>query len=112
MTRILLGTLLTVAAICAAYVAHSDTLEVRDSSEGHAAEVFYENSYSLNSKNQRLVETHNGVEVRITIEMRGSGPETITVEPLDPNYIAVPWTEDLHDGSSVVIQIMRAAGLS
>jgi hypothetical protein len=95
-----------------AKAAWGDTLLLRDSSEGHAAEVFYSNSLMMDSINITRTETHNGVQVRIQVEVNGRGPERITVEPLDPDYIAVPWQLEVEDGFDVTIQIMRAAGLS
>ena len=77
------------------------------------AEVYYYNSERQDSINLRRVMRHNGVDVRVRIEVNVDGSnERITVEPVDPDMIAVPWQFDVPDGSSVTIQIMEAGGLS
>jgi hypothetical protein len=101
-----------VAFFLSASAARADTLAIRDSAEGHSAEVYFYNSELRNSVNWDTVMSHGGVDVRVQVEVNGRGPERITVDPVDHNYIAVPWQAEIEDGHSVVIQIMRAGGLS
>ena len=62
-----------------------DIVELRPSSEGHVAEVYYRNSVVQNSM----------------------GDETLIVVPMDNQLIAVPDRIDVSDGEETVVQIMR-----
>ena len=113
MVRAILTALLLAAPTVAEAGASSwsnDALTVRDSSEGHAAEVYYSNSADMDSSPADRVETHNDIVLRLRIELGVDerGRERITVEPQSPGLIAHPPFADVLDGESVVIQVMRA----
>jgi hypothetical protein len=93
-------------------IVNADTLVLRDSAEGHPAEVYFHNDEMRKSVSRNTVMSHNGVEVRVRVEVHGGGTERITVEPVSPDFVAVPWQAEVEDGNSVTVQIMRAGGLS
>lgn len=82
-----------------------DAIEIRDSSEGHLAEIVYSNSADLTSAAQVLEMSHNGVTVRVRIIV--GKDETLIVEPQEPDVIAVPPEIDVPDGAEAVVQLMR-----
>jgi hypothetical protein len=83
-----------------------DDLEIRESSEGHFAEIAYVNEVSQISNSGRHVLMWGGETIIVDIEVR-SGPEIIRITP--PNdLMAVPdYAEVPDDGVPFIIQIMR-----
>lgn len=81
-----------------------DIIEIRKSSEGHKAEVYYSNSRDQNSGGGLAVLEWEGIVVEVYVQVLGD--ERVTVRPMDPNLIAVPAEADVPDGDGIVIQIM------
>jgi hypothetical protein len=83
-----------------------DDLEIRESSEGHFAEIAYVNEVSQISDSGRHVLMWEGEAIVVDIEVR-SGPEIVRITPpphlvADPDYAEVP-----DDGVPFIIQVMR-----
>ena len=97
---------MTLEIILAASMVYSggDIIELRPSSEGHVAEVYYKNSPDQNSRGGVYRLELDGVEVSVQVIV--SGDETLIVHPYDPTMIAVPDWIDVPDGMEVVVQIM------
>lgn len=93
--------------ILAAAVAVSggDTLELRESSEGHLAELRYLNSEGRNSNGGTFELEFDGVRVEATVIV-AVGDEILVVRPLDDGLIAIPDRIDVPDGSDVIVQIV------
>jgi hypothetical protein len=85
-----------------------DVVELRESSEGHLAELFYANSAMQASSGVDRVLEWNGIQVHVKIIINGHGmSEVLTVTPLDPAHIAFPSGPiPVRDGEEVVVQIM------
>lgn len=81
-----------------------DLIELRPSSEGHVAEVYYRNNAGQDSMGGVYRLELDGVEVDVQVIV--SGDETLLVRPYDPTLIAVPEQVDVPDGMEVVVQIM------
>lgn len=87
-----------------------DDLEIRASSEGHFAEVVYDNAASLSSQSGRHVLIWRGEEIVVEIEVGGeevNGAEIIRVTPPE-HLLAVPDYAEVPDGEVFTIQIMQA----
>jgi hypothetical protein len=83
-----------------------DDLEIRESSEGHFAEIAYVNDVSQISNSGRFVLMWEGEAIVVDIEVR-SGPERIRITPPE-GFIAIPdYAEVPDDGVAFVIQIAR-----
>jgi hypothetical protein len=83
-----------------------DDLEIRESSEGHFAEIAYVNDVSQISNSGRFVLMWEGEAIVVDIEVR-SGPERIRITPPE-GFIAIPdYAEVPDDGVPFIIQIMR-----
>jgi len=82
-----------------------DIVELRPSSEGHVAEVYYKNSVVQNSMGGVFVLELE--ELRVQVQLVVGGDETLIVVPLDNQLIAVPDRIDVSDGEETVVQIMR-----
>jgi len=93
--------------LLAASIAHSggDVLELRPSSEGHVAEVYYKNSVVQNSMGGVFVLELE--DIRVQVQLIVGGDETLIVVPMDNQLIAVPDRIDVSDGEEAVVQIMR-----
>lgn len=89
--------------------AESDSLVIRDSSEGHLAEVEFHNSAASTSGTVDRVFEWGDVRVRVKVEI-GSAlvdyAEILTVEPLSHEYLAFPPEAHVKDGDTFVVQIM------
>lgn len=85
-----------------------DIIEIRKSSEGHKAEVYYSNTRVQNSGGGQVFLDYGDVVVHIKVEVNAGldGAERVTVSPVNPGLIAVPETADVKDGDGIVIQIM------
>lgn len=94
-----------IAAGVLAY-AGGDTIELRPSSEGHVAEVYYRNSPVQNSLSVIKSMELDGAEVMVRVIVTGAG-EILIVRPKDVTLVAVPDRVDVPDGGEVVVQIMR-----
>lgn len=81
-----------------------DIVELRPSSEGHVAEVYYKNSVVQNSMGGVFVLELDGL--RVQVQLIVGGEETLLVVPLDPELIAVPDRIEVSDGKETVVQIM------
>ena len=94
--------------LLAASIAHSggDVLELRPSSEGHVAEVYYKNSVVQNSMGGVFVLEMGELRVQVQVVV-SVADETLIVVPMDPELIAVPDRIDVSDGEETVVQIMR-----
>ena len=127
MTRLILASVLAAAGIGAAvwtvpawgqewlgaYLPkQSDVIEMRESSEGHLAEVFYSNAADSSSSGFRGLLEFGEVQARVIVRIGGEDvqyAEIIEVTPLHPQHMV--WPEGpVHvlDGEEVVIQIMGA----
>jgi hypothetical protein len=83
-----------------------DDLEIRESSEGHFAEIAYVNSADMLSAPGRHVLMWEGEAIEVSIEIT-PGPEIIRITPPD-DLMAVPdYAEVPDDGVPFIIQIMR-----
>jgi hypothetical protein len=90
-----------------------DTLELSESTEGHAAELHYvnaaERASSFGTAPILSIETQYGtIEVMPHISIGHEQAERLTVNVLTEGYIAMPEVVDVPDGSDVVVQIGRA----
>ena len=90
-----------------------DVIEMRESAQGHLAELFYSNSASQASTGADRVltfdhPTFGPVEVHVHVQINGEGmAEVITVTPLNSQHMAYPVDpQPVEDGEEVVIQIM------
>jgi hypothetical protein len=84
----------------------TDDLEIRESSEGHFAEIAYVNAESMISTPGRRVLMWEGEAIEVFIEIT-PGPEIIRITPPD-DLMAVPdYAEVPDDGVPFIIQIMR-----
>ena len=98
-------TLLSVPALAQETVYQGgDIITLRESSEGHVAELYYSNAGEQSSNGGVDVVEWNGVRVGFRVEVKGD--ETIRVFPEDETMIAVPDRADVPDGEGIVIQIM------
>ena len=87
--------------------AEVDDLEIRESSEGHFAEIAYVNSADMLSAPGRHVLMWEGEAIEVIIEIT-PGPERITITPPE-GFIAIPdYAEVPDDGVPFVIQIALA----
>lgn len=94
-------------AIAMTVMAGGDTLELRDSTEGHAAELFYSNTGGQESTPGVYVLEHNGIRISVHLYFeRGTSREEITVVDMDGLYIALPETIAVADGEETVVQIL------
>lgn len=87
-----------------------DMLEIRDSADGHWAEVYYANSAERMSGGGTYTFEREGVTVEVTIEIGGpeiNYAERCTVRVLDAGLIAIPETIDVIDGEHATIIITR-----
>lgn len=94
-----------------------DVLRLRESSEGHLAELFYQNSASQASGNVDKVMSYEHplfglIEVHVEVRINAFGmAEVLTVRPLNPGHMVFPEGPiPVRDGEEVVVQIM--GGLS
>ncbi len=84
-----------------------DDLEIRESSEGHFAEIAYVNAASQISTGGRRVLIWEGEEIAVDIEIT-PGPEIIRITPPE-GFMAIPdYAEVPDDGVAFVIQIALA----
>ena len=90
-----------------------DRIELRESSAGHLAELFYSNSADQASSGANRVWSYEHpvfgvIEVHVHIQINGEGQsEVITVTPVNPQHMAFPADpQPVVDGETVVIQIM------
>ena len=108
---------LMISASCAAaqdYVAgytpaDPDDLDIRASSEGHFAEIHYDNAASLTSQSGTHVLMWEGEAFTVDITVGGhevNGAEILRVTPPD-HLIAVPDYAEVPDGDVFIVQIMR-----
>ncbi len=87
--------------------AEQDDLEIRESSEGHFAEIAYVNDVSQISTGGTHVLVWEGVEIEVFIEIT-PGPELITITPPD-GFMAIPdYAEVPDDGVPFVFQVAIA----
>lgn len=91
----------------AVVMAGGDTLELRDSTEGHVAELFYENTGGQRSAPGIYVLEHNGLTIRVWLSLEGTGEERIVVEDADGQHVAFPPEIAIPDGTNTTVQIMR-----
>lgn len=89
-------------------MAGGDTLEMRDSTEGHAAELLYINSAGQSSGMGVYHLSHNGIQIAVRMDFEpGSTRERIKVTVLDGQHVAIPEEIAVADGEETVIQIYR-----
>jgi hypothetical protein len=98
--------------------AAADVIEIRESNEGHAAEIWYANQKHPNatsSPQDRIFEL-GPVRVRIVLNVNPTSEpvefknkERLIVEPLTPGLIAEVESIYVADGEDVVVQLMWAA---
>lgn len=98
------------AALLAAGPAWADdTLLMRESPEGHLAEVYYRNSERQSSGGVSRVYQHEGVEAHVEVRIGGADvryAEIITVTPLDPGHVVLPeGPQEVMDGADFVFII-------
>jgi hypothetical protein len=91
-------------------VSDPDDLFMRDSEEGHLAEVFYSNSATSSSTGFDGVMEHNGVQVHVSVRIGGDDvqfAEILEVRPLHPQHVVFPeGPVNVLDGEEIVVQIM------
>ena len=96
--------------ILAAVIAHAggDIIELRPSSEGHAAEVFYSNEAGMSSNPAIHVLELGQVRVHVQISFApNSDAELFCVTVLDEMHVAYPADcQTVEDGQEAVTQIM------
>jgi hypothetical protein len=86
-----------------------DELVIRESSEGHFAEIWFWNSDSQSSSGGNFTLTWEGEEFAVRIRIGGADvdfAEIITVEP-PPHLMAMPDYQEVPDGEGYVIQIVQ-----
>lgn len=86
-----------------------DDLVIRESQDGHFAEIYYDNSAAQSSTGGDFVLEWEGEQFAVNIRV-GSGEvdfaEVITVVPPD-HLLAVPNYQEVPDGETFTIVIMR-----
>ena len=96
--------------ILAAVIAHAggDLIEIRPSSEGHAAEVFYSNEARMSSTPGIHILELDDVRVQVRIAFApNSDAELFCVAVLDDYHVAYPADcQTVEDGQEAVAQIM------
>ncbi len=91
-------------------ISDPDDLLMRDSEEGHLAEVFYSNSATSSSTGFDGVMEHNGIQVHVTVRIGGDDvqfAEILEVRALHPQHVVFPeGPVNVLDGEEIVVQIM------
>lgn len=88
--------------------AGGDTLVMRDSTEGNAAELLYRNSAGQSSSLGDFTLEHNGITISVSIQFApNSDAEMITVTIPDGQHVAIPEQIAVDDGDETVVQILR-----
>jgi len=78
-----------------------DRITITDDGPGRAIVTFYNSINDCSNNMDRVMETENGIAVRVTITVGGADTdyrERITLEPQDPMMMAIPPEGDLLDG--------------
>ena len=90
-----------------------DVVELRASTQGHLAELYYSNSADMASSGANRVyayehPTFGVIEVHVLITINGEGQsEVITVTPLNVQHMPLPADPmPVADGEEIVIQIL------
>jgi hypothetical protein len=88
-----------------------DDLVIRESSEGHFAEIAYDNSHAMSSQEGDFPLEWQGETIIVSIKLGGQdigGAEIVRVTPPD-TLIAVPDYAEVLDGAEpFIFQIMQA----
>ena len=89
-----------------------DVLLLEDGGASVAVLTYSNSVHQCSKPVDQIMTAPNGIEVRVVVNI-GSGSdtrETITITPVDRQYIADPPQASIHDGESVVVIVM--AGVS
>jgi hypothetical protein len=118
----ILGAAVMAAGIFAAEVVHGqgyyrceppDRITIADDGHGRAIVTYYNSVNDCSNNIDRIMESENGIAVRVVITVGGEDNEyreTITLEPQDPTMMAFPPEGDLLDGEEK--QFVIQGGLS
>lgn len=98
---------MTPLLIAMTVAAGGDELTLRDSTEGHAAELYYNNTGGQRSAPGVYILSHNGIEIRVWLRLEGNGDERITCEDTQRLLVCYPAEIAIPDGSDTVLQIME-----
>lgn len=87
--------------------AGDDAITLRPSSEGHAAELFYQNSHPPGTSFGRFYVQLGDVKLEVHLVPGVQDYERVVITPLDHNVIALPDRADVMDGEAFIFQLVR-----